>query len=109
MWNWRGRIAGSWVAGGVVWRTSGSQLGVEVEGMQHYGSSEFAHWKITRSKIEVGTGGNERGLHQLALVFNVGGIHHGRLIKIESMTRIITHVGVDGAPCVTISDTTLMR
>ena len=36
------------------------------------------------------------------LVFNVGGINHGGLIKVESMTRIITHVvvGVDGAPCV---------
>ena len=92
-----------------MWRTGRSQLSVEFESMKHYGSSEFAHWKIARSKIEAGTGGNERGLHQLALVFNVGGINHGGLIKVENMTRIITHVGIDGAPCVLISDIILMR
>ena len=95
--------------GGVKWRTGGSRLGFEVESMKHYGSSEFAHWKIARPEIEVGTGSNKRGLHQLALVLIIGGINQGGLIKVESMTRIVTHVDVDGTPGVFISDVPLVR
>ena len=77
--------------------------------MKHYGRSEFANRKIARPEIEVGSGSNKRRLHQLSLVFIIGGINQGGLIKVESMTRIITHVDVDGTPGVFICDVPLVR
>ena len=69
--------------GGVEWRTGSNQLGFEVENMKHYGSSEFAHWKIAWSDVYVVKGGDEGGFCQLAFVHDVGDIHHGGITQIE--------------------------